>query len=192
MCVLAQASSDRKQLDIGANLFVGNLDPNLDERMLFDTFASFGTLVSTANVRLSLSLLFPLLNLSPLPDRSRPNNRCLQGLRLHLVRLVRSLGRRDRIHERAVPHEQARHSRLRLQEGRQGRTPRYSRRTPPRHSSAEEQRPTPLGPRQRDDPPSAAFDDVPAPAVDGRTGLWHAGHDAGASASASGVRDGGQ
>lgn len=46
-----QASSDRKQLDIGANLFVGNLDPNVDERMLFDTFMAFGTLVQPAKVR---------------------------------------------------------------------------------------------------------------------------------------------
>ena len=45
-----QASSDRKQLDIGANLFIGNLDPNVDERMLFDTFMSFGTLVQPAKV----------------------------------------------------------------------------------------------------------------------------------------------
>lgn len=63
--VCAQASSDRKQLDIGANLFVGNLDPNLDERMLFDTFASFGTLVSTANVRLSSPSSCPAAH--PLP-----------------------------------------------------------------------------------------------------------------------------
>jgi splicing factor 3B subunit 4 len=45
---LTQASSDRKQLDIGANLFIGNLDPNVDERMLFDTFMAFGTLVQPA------------------------------------------------------------------------------------------------------------------------------------------------
>lgn len=44
------ASSDRKQLDIGANLFIGNLDPNVDERMLFDTFMAFGTLVQPAKI----------------------------------------------------------------------------------------------------------------------------------------------
>ncbi|GAA5989124.1 hypothetical protein JCM10908_001167 [Rhodotorula pacifica] len=44
------ASSDRKQLDIGANLFVGNLDPNVDERMLFDIFMAFGTLVQPAKI----------------------------------------------------------------------------------------------------------------------------------------------
>lgn len=45
-----QSATDRKQLDIGANLFVGNLDHNVDERMLFDTFMSFGTLAQTAQV----------------------------------------------------------------------------------------------------------------------------------------------
>ncbi|GAA5999309.1 splicing factor 3B subunit 4 [Rhodotorula paludigena] len=44
------ASSDRKQLDIGANLFIGNLDPNVDERMLYDTFMAFGTLVQPAKI----------------------------------------------------------------------------------------------------------------------------------------------
>ncbi|BGO97885.1 Splicing factor 3b subunit 4 [Rhodotorula toruloides ATCC 204091] len=45
-----KASSDRKQLDIGANLFIGNLDPNIDERMLYDTFTAFGTLVQPAKI----------------------------------------------------------------------------------------------------------------------------------------------
>ncbi|POY74401.1 hypothetical protein BMF94_2595 [Rhodotorula taiwanensis] len=49
------ASSDRKQLDIGANLFVGNLDPNVDERMLFDTFMAFGTLVQPAKISRDLT-----------------------------------------------------------------------------------------------------------------------------------------
>ncbi|GAA5882624.1 hypothetical protein JCM16303_002078 [Sporobolomyces ruberrimus] len=45
-----KASSDRKQLDIGANLFIGNLDPNVDERMLYDTFMAFGVLVQPAKI----------------------------------------------------------------------------------------------------------------------------------------------
>ncbi|KAG0144915.1 hypothetical protein CROQUDRAFT_659345 [Cronartium quercuum f. sp. fusiforme G11] len=45
-----KASSDRKQVDIGANLFIGNLDVNVDERMLYDTFTTFGTLVQTAKI----------------------------------------------------------------------------------------------------------------------------------------------
>ncbi len=49
-----QASSDKKQLDVGANLFIGNLDESVDERQLFDTFSSFGMLANTAKVRSSI------------------------------------------------------------------------------------------------------------------------------------------
>ncbi|KAL5504466.1 SAP49 [Sanghuangporus vaninii] len=45
-----KASSDKKQLDVGANLFVGNLDENVDERLLYDTFSAFGMLATTAKV----------------------------------------------------------------------------------------------------------------------------------------------
>ena len=45
-----KASSDRKQVDIGANLFVGNLDPGVDERLLYDTFSSFGAIVGLPKV----------------------------------------------------------------------------------------------------------------------------------------------
>ena len=45
-----QASSDKKQLDVGANLFIGNLDENVDERLLYDTFSAFGMLATTAKV----------------------------------------------------------------------------------------------------------------------------------------------
>jgi RNA recognition motif-containing protein len=34
-------------MDVGANLFIGNLDPDVDEKMLQDTFASFGNLLSS-------------------------------------------------------------------------------------------------------------------------------------------------
>jgi len=33
-------------MDVGANLFIGNLDSDVDEKMLQDTFASFGNLLS--------------------------------------------------------------------------------------------------------------------------------------------------
>ncbi|EIW70558.1 hypothetical protein TREMEDRAFT_71330 [Tremella mesenterica DSM 1558] len=39
-----KASYDKKQLDIGANLFIGNLDLNVDENALYDTFATFGSI----------------------------------------------------------------------------------------------------------------------------------------------------
>ncbi|CAJ0746465.1 12538_t:CDS:2, partial [Entrophospora sp. SA101] len=33
-----KATSDKKNLDVGASLFIGNLDPDVDEKMLYDTF----------------------------------------------------------------------------------------------------------------------------------------------------------
>ena len=37
--------------DVGANLFVGNLDPNdVDEQLLYDTFSSFGTLIKSPKI----------------------------------------------------------------------------------------------------------------------------------------------
>ncbi|WFC93445.1 Spliceosome-associated protein 49 [Malassezia brasiliensis] len=45
------AAADTKQpLDIGANLFVGNLDPSVDERMLYNTFHAFGTILGTPKI----------------------------------------------------------------------------------------------------------------------------------------------
>lgn len=57
MRLFAQASSDKKQLDVGANLFIGNLDPAVDERLLYDTFTVFGPLTQPAKVRPILSLI---------------------------------------------------------------------------------------------------------------------------------------
>lgn len=37
-----KASYDKKQLDVGANLFIGSLDPAADENALYDTFSTFG------------------------------------------------------------------------------------------------------------------------------------------------------
>jgi splicing factor 3B subunit 4 len=51
-----QASSDKKQLDVGANLFIGSLDPNVDERLLYDTFSAFGVMSTTAKVRVHLAI----------------------------------------------------------------------------------------------------------------------------------------
>ncbi|KAL0913974.1 hypothetical protein M5K25_017469 [Dendrobium thyrsiflorum] len=41
-----KASQDKKSLDVGANLFVGNLDPDVDEKLLYDTFSAFGVVVT--------------------------------------------------------------------------------------------------------------------------------------------------
>ncbi|KJR83736.1 splicing factor 3B subunit 4 [Sporothrix schenckii 1099-18] len=46
-----KASADRQRAtDIGAELFVNNLDPQVDEKVLYDTFAQFGRLVAAPNV----------------------------------------------------------------------------------------------------------------------------------------------
>ncbi|KAJ3046136.1 Splicing factor 3B subunit 4 [Rhizophlyctis rosea] len=45
-----KATSDRKNLDVGANLFIGNLDPDVDEKLLYDTFSAFGVIVQTPKV----------------------------------------------------------------------------------------------------------------------------------------------
>ncbi|KAE8915064.1 hypothetical protein PF005_g22952 [Phytophthora fragariae] len=45
-----KASSDRKNVDVGANLFLGNLDPEVDEKLLYDTFSAFGGIVETPKV----------------------------------------------------------------------------------------------------------------------------------------------
>ena len=46
-----KATSDKKNLDVGANLFIGNLDPDVDEKLLYDTFSAFGVIVQTPKVR---------------------------------------------------------------------------------------------------------------------------------------------
>lgn len=40
-----KATQDKKTADVGANLFIGNLDPMCDDKLLWDTFASFGQLL---------------------------------------------------------------------------------------------------------------------------------------------------
>lgn len=38
-------------LDVGANLFIGNLDPDVDEKLLYDTFSAFGGISGAPKVR---------------------------------------------------------------------------------------------------------------------------------------------
>ncbi|KAF9958818.1 hypothetical protein BGZ65_001170 [Modicella reniformis] len=45
-----KATSDRKNLDVGASLFIGNLSPDADEALLRDTFSAFGTIVGHAKI----------------------------------------------------------------------------------------------------------------------------------------------
>ena len=45
-----KTAQDTQTQDVGANLFVGNLDPELDEKLLYDTFSAFGVIVGTPKV----------------------------------------------------------------------------------------------------------------------------------------------
>lgn len=47
---LNRASQDKKQVDVGANIFVGNLDNEVDEKLLFDTFSAFGGITQTPKI----------------------------------------------------------------------------------------------------------------------------------------------
>ena len=50
-----KASAHQKNLDIGANLFIGNLDPEVDEKLLYDTFSAFGVILQVPKVSLELN-----------------------------------------------------------------------------------------------------------------------------------------
>ena len=51
-----EISADKqKTVEVGAELFVGNLDPMVDEKTLYDTFSRFGSLVSVPKVCLFIS-----------------------------------------------------------------------------------------------------------------------------------------
>ncbi|OCK84778.1 RNA-binding domain-containing protein [Lepidopterella palustris CBS 459.81] len=46
-----KASADKqKTVEVGAELFIGNLDPMVDEKTLYDTFSRFGSLISAPKV----------------------------------------------------------------------------------------------------------------------------------------------
>ncbi|BFZ23640.1 hypothetical protein BsWGS_26679 [Bradybaena similaris] len=45
-----KASAHTKRQDIGANIFIGNLDPEVDEKLLYDTFSAFGVILQTPKI----------------------------------------------------------------------------------------------------------------------------------------------
>lgn len=45
-----KAAQDKKQLEVGANIFIGNLDPEVDEKLLYDTFSAFGGILHTPKI----------------------------------------------------------------------------------------------------------------------------------------------
>lgn len=50
-----KASAHTKNLDVGANVFIGNLDPEVDEKLLYDTFSAFGVILQTPKVTCMLN-----------------------------------------------------------------------------------------------------------------------------------------
>jgi splicing factor 3B subunit 4 len=47
---LSQSSADRHVHDVGANLFVGNLAPAVDEKLLYEAFSAFGTIIDAPHI----------------------------------------------------------------------------------------------------------------------------------------------
>ncbi|RYG94456.1 hypothetical protein EON65_57470, partial [archaeon] len=45
-----KTSQDKRTQDVGANIFIGNLDPEVDEKVLYDTFSAFGGIMSTPKI----------------------------------------------------------------------------------------------------------------------------------------------
>uniref|UniRef100_A0A915DWW6 Splicing factor 3B subunit 4 n=1 Tax=Ditylenchus dipsaci TaxID=166011 RepID=A0A915DWW6_9BILA len=45
-----KASANEKNMDVGANLFVGNLDAEVEEKLLFDTFSAFGVILQVPKI----------------------------------------------------------------------------------------------------------------------------------------------
>ncbi|AFZ79268.1 spliceosome associated protein, putative [Theileria equi strain WA] len=48
---LNKASRDKENIEVGANLFIGNVDEEVDEKLLHDTFSAFGNVLLTKIVR---------------------------------------------------------------------------------------------------------------------------------------------
>jgi splicing factor 3B subunit 4 len=44
-----KSAGDRRD-EVGANLFIGNLDPDIDEKLLYDTFSAFGVVINTPKI----------------------------------------------------------------------------------------------------------------------------------------------
>ncbi|XVF15731.1 hypothetical protein REPUB_Repub09cG0180900 [Reevesia pubescens] len=75
-----KTSQDKKSLDVGANLFIRNLDPDVDEKLLYDTFKCIWSHCYKSEVRLWMplfaSLVFDaLLHLDIMRDAESGNSR---------------------------------------------------------------------------------------------------------------------
>lgn len=57
-----KASADKqKTVEVGAELFIGNLDPMVSEQTLYDTFGRFGSLISAPKVNIIFIFYLRLL-----------------------------------------------------------------------------------------------------------------------------------
>ncbi|CAI5442429.1 unnamed protein product [Caenorhabditis angaria] len=45
-----KAAAHEKNMDVGANIFVGNLDSEVDEKLLYDTFSAFGVILQVPKI----------------------------------------------------------------------------------------------------------------------------------------------
>lgn len=50
LCGKADKASAHKNLDVGANIVLGNLDPELDEKLLYDISSTFGVILQTPKI----------------------------------------------------------------------------------------------------------------------------------------------
>lgn len=85
-----KASAHQKNLDVGANIFIGNLDPEVDEKLLYDTFSAFGVILQTPKVCAISTLLQAILSLENhlltrlcFIDNERSRDGQLERLRFH-------------------------------------------------------------------------------------------------------------
>jgi splicing factor 3B subunit 4 len=84
-----KASADKqKTVEVGAELFVGNLDPMVTEQVLYETFSRFGSLVAAPKV--CQTTLLSYCYIFTRPGRSR-RQQPLQRLRVHILFQLRSL-----------------------------------------------------------------------------------------------------
>lgn len=75
-----KASADKQRsVEVGAELFVGNLDPMVDERVLYDTFGRFGTLVAAPKASTSKVHLGKVDNANRLSKVARDESNLSKG-----------------------------------------------------------------------------------------------------------------
>ena len=102
----------------GANLFIGNLDENVGERLLYDTFSAFGIMATTAKVYRSSPRKKFILTV--VIDCLRPKFRNVERLWVRFIYRFRILRRRCRIDERPIFDEQSYYCTVRFQKDGKG------------------------------------------------------------------------